>query len=61
MRSRFEELTVALKWGAKCPSDWDALNEDDKAEMIAHHRVQASIEAIQIANLSKPGSMQTLG
>ena len=52
---------MALKWGAKCPSDWDALNEDDKAEMIAHHRVQASIEAIQIANLSKPGSMQTLG
>ena len=44
MTQRFQEMTAAKTWGL-LPSDWDALDGDDKAWMMTLDQVQARMTA----------------
>lgn len=41
---RYQEMRAAKEWGIK-PSEWDALDELDKAEMMAFVQTQDKMEA----------------
>ena len=47
MNRRYLEMQTAKAWH-RTPSEWDALDPDDQAEMMAFEEVTGIIEAINV-------------